>query len=523
MLAVTSVAQAAPAKSAAKPVAVSKAKAGPPTPPPVDHMPIKPGMRFSEIRAATPGVSWTMTPVERYANHGFARLLSARGAAVLDGVALDVIAARGPVFSMASQHFVSAPIAENYGACKARIERFSGAVAKLAGKEPNGWAGEVPRGYFREPWAFNLADKLVVGESLNDAVFARVAELDPSFVRNYVSEKGQKKHPKAQALIQREMFPKNRYAQVWSGVMEQGDVRWIFVSSFQPDVEAGRPPSLPAIEDKPAETPPETPGKCRLSFSTQQGDVDRVTSGTSPLIVPRYDYFTRDQLRDGGNLAARYYALQLRKEEGLTSDEADTYLCSVALLNNRLTGCAKETPTSPTPPAPKGQPVGYPRWSAGLFLTGFAVPTPPAGEDDFTPRNARVQFAYRPEDKLPAFEWGKVDPEKRKGFALSRAFNINANDYPPAAIRHELQADVMVDCVVLTDLSLYCGQVKATSTSGKMPEGSAQKPEAIFEREVSRAIARRFSGVFAIALAGEDKDPRGAYLRIPIKFRLPGN
>jgi hypothetical protein len=519
VLALAPGANAAPARSKAKPV-LKRSLPGAPVVPtqPADKMPLKISMSFSEVRAATPEVTWTMTPVERYATRGFARLLSARGAAALDGLSLDVIASRGPTADRFTQHFVSASLPMAQGACADRIERFATALAKHVGK-PEGldaWVNNPTMG-MPEPWSVNLADKLIYGVQINGDAFTYTPNLSTRFDRAFLNATGWPVQPEYKKLATAHEYPKGIPVLAWWHIMTQGSVNYTVIGIFERPISPSMQNSV-SFKDS-----PDTPGSCRMGFSAVADSGQ--SNAANDLIAPQYKNYFRRDLKSTERLADRYHALQLRADQGLKGAEADNYLCRVAPASNRLIECRGETPEPPKARKAKGAPIAYTTRTAPAFLSSFAVPGPPWDEDDFAPRWARVEFAFESGDVAPIFDWDKGFAERRLGdgtsrsVSLNKSLNITGDDYPPIATRDNISADVQVDCVVLDDLSVFCGRVKATIISGTMTGGSPRTAENLFEQEVQRLISRRMQGTTALAKTKDGNDARGLYFRMAIKFR----
>ncbi len=279
LIAVTSVTQAAPAvKSVSKPIAVVK------LPPAPDETPLWLGKRYADIRTATPGVAWTMTPVERYAGRGFVRVLSARHAAGIDGIPLDVIMARGQRATIEAQHFISDPMIMSQGDCVAKIGRMAELVAQRAGLPPKqeSWSGEALPIQFGEPWPHNIADRLTRGEALTDEVFSRRPSLDSSFVRQFSNDSGKELAIESTGLLSSVHYPRDRPALTWWAFLKSGSLRWTFLSTFTRSYPTGG--GAPAS----FENPPETDGVCRISFSVQSGALGPY-QGVQSLVGPRYE------------------------------------------------------------------------------------------------------------------------------------------------------------------------------------------------------------------------------------------
>ena len=507
------VAKLAAARAPAKAVPASVAV----MPPPADHMPLRIGMSFAEIRAATPGAVWKMTPVENYVGRHFVRVLAAPALAALDGLPLDVIAVRGPTDTVFAQHFVSRPLAMTKGDCFARFRRFSDAVGLHTGLSVKDWLPEIapeykvqsPPLYSREPWSFGLADQLVIGPSQFEANFVVSGSsiAPPPWPSSETDVPVPGFSPLSMSIVNVGKGPMLG----WFGHFEQANVRWMVTGLFERDQPTSE-------ENRVAfENPAETPGKCRMSVVSKTGNEWQRSKASSAQSAPPYPLFTRDQLRNGGRLADRYYALVARNRSARTDDEADIYFCSVSLRNGGLERCKAETAL---PKPAKGELPLYNVNALG-FLASFAAPGPPINEDDFASRFVRVQFGFRPDDKLPEFDWNKTDTGKPSGLQLTRDLQISGGDYPPIAIRNNIEADVIIHCLVLSDLSVFCGHVTAQITSGTMPPDSTVNPEGLFTNEVSRMIIRRMRAANAYPQKLDGSDARGTYFRRLIKFRTP--
>ena len=483
-------------------------------PPPKDNMPIRIGMTFAQIRAATPGIVWKMAPVENYAGRSFVRLLAAPAVATLDGLPLDVIAVRVPSDTVFAQHFVSRPIATTKGDCFARFRRFSDAVGRQTGVDVKAWLPEITPAYFNqtasggfiEPLSYNLADQLIISPSqsgLNSASPRRYF-----FPSDWHSRAFSFLVPEYPTLSTSYIYFEKTIALGWFGHFEQSDVRWMVTAMFERD-EPSSGNNFVSFDN-----PAETPGKCRMSLVSKTGNPSQSGASDNNQSAPPYPLYTRDQLRDGGWLANRYYALSRRNFAARTDGEAGIYLCGASLRDGGLVGCAAE---KPEPMLPEGQFSPF----APLFLSGFAAPATPVNEDDFAPRFVRVQFGFRTEDKLPEFDWSKAEAGKPSGLQLNRDFPIYAEDYPDSARRNEIDADVAVDCLVLTDLSVFCGHVTAQAMSAKLGRKFAQGFDKVFADEVTRIIVRGVRSINTYSQKADGSDPRGTYFRRIIKFRVP--
>ena len=500
-------------------------------PPPKDNMPIRIGMTFAQIRAATPGVVWKMAPVENYAGRSFVRVLAAPAAATLDGMPLDVIAVRGPSDTVFAQHFVSRPITTTKGDCFSRFRRFSDAVGLQTGVDVKAWLPEITPAYvdqtasggFIEPLSYNLADQLIISPSqsgLTPASPGRYFFQSPEYSRTFSFLV-----PEYPTLSTSYIYFEKTIALGWFGHFEQSDVRWTVTAMFERD----EPLSVKNIVS--FENPAETPGKCRMSLVSKTGNLSQSGTSANSQSAPQYPLYTRDQLREGGRLANRYYALLRRNFTARTDGEAGIYLCRASLRDGGLVGCAAE---KPEPMLPEGQFSPF----APLFLSGFAAPATPINEDDFAFRFVRVQFSFRPEDKLPEFDWSKAEAGNAVAVQLTRDLQITSDDYPPSAIGDEISADVNVDCLVLNDLSIYCGSVIAQvipkqvipeqvvpkqaipkrAMSKKLDRKIAQNYEKLFADEVLRIIFDRMRATNAYPQKADGSDARGTYFRRRIKF-----
>ena len=518
----------------AKPVLANVAKKPIPAktvvkPPLKDHMPIRIGMTFAQIRAATPSVVWKMTPLEKYAGRSFVRVLAAPTAAALDGLPLDVIAVRGPSDTLFAQHFVSRPMGMSKGDCFARFRRFSDAVGRQTGVDVKAWLPQITSAYFDqtasggfvEPRSDDLADQLIINPSqsgFNSALPGRYffPSREDSRTFSFLI-------PEYPTLSTSELyFEKKTISLGWFGHFEQANVRWTVTAIFERD----EPLSLNNRVS--FENPAETPGKCRMSLVSKTGNPSQSGASDNNQSAPPYPLYTRDQLRDGGWLANRYYALSRRGFTARTDDEAGIYLCSASLRDGGLRRCEAE---KPKPMLPEGQLGPF----APLFLSGFAAPATPINEDDFAPRFVRVQFGFRLEDKLPEFDWSKAEAGNPITVQLTQNLYISDDDYPPSAMRDEIDADVNMDCLVLNDLSIYCGRVIALvipkqvipeqaipkrPMSKKLDRKIAQNYEKLFADEVSRIIFRRMRSINTYSQKADGSDPRGTYFRRIIKFRV---
>jgi hypothetical protein len=483
-----------------------------------DKKSFKVGLNFKEIRAAFPGAKWQMTPVERFVDGGFARLLSAKEVVSLGGLPFDVIATRGPAAAAMALHFVSPSLAITKGECVTRVERFADSVADYAGASVSEAAWETQETYPfpSEPWSINLADWLLHDAPLDHTTLVRRPNLGDPFAQMELAMPSGESVAQPKGLAASKQNLRNRVMLTWWGRLTQNGAKYLVIGYFARDAAATAENPV-SFSD-----PTETPGQCRLSFSASS--IRAQTNIATNSVAPEIQRYSRRDLIASGRIADRLYALQVRADRDLTQDEADTYLCGIAVADNRLTDCRGETPEQPSP---KGAPISYSPRTAPWFLSGLAVPGPPRDEDDFTPRFARVEFAFLPSDVAPNIDWdtgfaqSKSVEGKPSGVVTSRYFSIFSEDYPPVAIQNKIEADVKVDCTVLDDLSVFCGRVKAVIVSGAMPPDSTTTAESIFEKEVRRIIIRRMRANKALPKTRDGADARGIFYRIPINFRLP--
>lgn len=487
-------------------------------PPIVDNMPIRIGMTFAEIRAATPAVAWKMTTIENYDGRSFVRVLAAPAVAALDGLPLDVMAVRGPsdtLFAQFAQHFVSRPIVMNKGDCFARFRRFSDAVGRQTGVDVKAWLPEIRSEYsdntssgnFTEPRSDKLADLLIMSPQQSGSDFVPLWPIFSPRPWDYrepaISVPGYPHLSMSVVDLEKER------GLGWYGHFVQANVRWMVTGTFEPDQS---PSDANWVS---FDSLAETPGKCRMNIVSKTGNQLENDAPDNDQSTSPYPLYTRDQLRDGGRLADRYYALLSRDINTRNDDEAGTYLCSLSLSDGGLKRCEAET-SSPKPRKKQFAPLNAPD-----FLAGFTALGAPISEDDFALRFVRVKFAFRPGDKLPEFDWNKAEMRPRVGVQLTRDLQVSFDDFPAEAKRDEIGADVAVDCLVLPDFSVYCGRVTAQAISKSLGREFTQKYDKIFVDAVFRVIIRRMRGANAYPHRGSGSDPRGTYFRRRIKFTSP--
>jgi hypothetical protein len=430
------------------------------------------GMRFTDIRAAKPNIKWTMTPIKFYGRRGFARVLAGQNAAKINGQAYDMLAVRGPKIEMAALHFVRPAVKSDKNSCQNSVADFVATVVDVAQLDIGKMQGTPPPKLIEEPRIWGIVDKFVYG--INGY---GVPERNVQEYYDFAAEKGP-----AGTTIRPDWIDFKTHISWHVFNWDQETLVSIFVE-FNPDVQNG------------------DIGLCRVGFSLQHGGSETIYPSPTPIQLIKAQ---RADLLDAGNLSERYQILTRRSKSLTPLLENGIYTCSISLADTKIEYCSQQDP----PATKTGQIIDF----APSFLKTYKINMPKIDEGDFAARTANVEFTFNDQDVVPAFKWGDALAQKLPaGFILKGRPQISSDDFPTPALREKVEATVYFDCVILNDLTVYCGRARV--------EPDAAKP--LYEGFMTSLLPRRFKNLRAEPKPGQDISTANRYFHYVAHFRLP--
>jgi hypothetical protein len=445
---------------------------------PAHSIPIEPaidgirlGMNFATMRAAKPHVKWSMTPVKSYARRGFARVLAAQDAVTLNGQKYDLLAVRGPKAEMAALHFARPAVKSDKKSCENSVAGFVATVVDVAQLKTNNMLGAPPPKLIEEPRIWGIMDKYIYGIKSYGVVECNVPEY-----YDFATENG----PAGTTL--RPDWIDSKTHKSWNLFnWDQDTLTSIFVE-FNPDLQNG------------------DSGLCRVGFSQQHGGSETIYLSPAPVEIN----VNRTDLRDGGNLAERYRLLTRRGSTQTPSQEKGIYRCSISPSDNIIEYCAQQG----IPSQATSQTLNF----ASDYLKTYKINIPKIDEDDFALRSVIINFSFNDQDVVPTFNWDNALTQKLpKDFILVGRPQISSDDFPTSAIQQKVDATVYFDCVILSDLSVYCGRARV--------EPDTAKP--LYEGFMSSLLTRRFKNIRAELKDGQNINTANRYFHYVARFIVP--
>lgn len=200
------------------------------------------------------------------------------------------------------------------------------------------------------------------------------------------------------------------------------------------------------------------PGRCRLALvRTAPGSVK---AAPATLTVPADRVLDRSDFNRSRTLAAQYAQLQPATPGVLAPPAALPagtlrLACGIEAEGGTLSGCRQSGPPR-DPVAPVARDPGIE--SVAAILRGLQLKTWQFDEDFFGTVPVQVEFTAAPDDLPPVIDWDAVPLQPANAVSFDKPLRVLSDDYPVRALRAELDSIVTMDCVILSDLSPYCGR-----------------------------------------------------------------
>jgi hypothetical protein len=221
--------------------------------------------------------------------------------------------------------------------------------------------------------------------------------------------------------------------------------------------------------------PEKLPSQCKVTIKIE--DKGNYSLGNPTRIVNIID---RESIELVGSHGAAYGAImEYDGSEVTTDDSAFSFECDIRAIPSRTTKIAGQFDNC-KPLDDNGK----------LVLANFITPDMrrraeyigffrekkwKIDEDNFQKNKVRLKFSWRNFVSVPQIKWdnnlSNIN-DFAKNISRNIANNIGANDYPVFAIRNELTAIVYFDCVVLDDLSPFCGRMRVEPKENTTAFGS---------------------------------------------------
>ena len=437
-------------------------------------------MTFAQVRSARPAIVWKSSVRQKAGSHAFSRGLYADDAVIFVGKSYDVVFSRNTdgVSELTALTYVAAATPKG---CGRVFEQTLEMVATTFSVSPKIWVGSRPVGYSVNPYFWEHLDFFKFGFPIGDVKF------DAGEARANRPVKAERS--KAGAAFSLSVYKDARLgqdSQSWRSYVTNGNAL-IQVSGAYSNFH----PYGSSAEQQ-----------CRIAISLVEAS-NKVGGALAEAIS-----IDRSKLALFSGLGERYEYLTAKTIDSAMLSQKG-YDCVLDASNGRLNDCNPTGMADRGSPASPDEQLDIVRGYMGLFkLANWQL-----NEDDLVQHPVHVAFSLDTSDKVPAFDWRKAKPETdpQKKVKLNYGNLITSEDYPDEAMAKNVSGVLVFSCIVLPDLSPYCGKMLVTP-----PENE------VYFAKIAPKVQRRLRKVRVAKNLDDGEKAEGTYFTFTLRMMFPG-